>query len=140
MSDSLGSREGKVQGTILIAEDHDDVRNLTKMMVEMLGHKVIEAADGFEALEAARKHRPDLILMDIAMPVMNGVVASKLIRETRACRTTPIVAVTAYSSEYLYNADSVTFDKVLEKPVELTDIEQVIEEFLTEEKVSEIVN
>ncbi|HTK38973.1 MAG TPA: response regulator [Pyrinomonadaceae bacterium] len=127
-----------MQGTILIAEDHDDVRNLTKVMVEMLGHKVIEAADGFEALELARKYGPDLILMDIAMPVMNGVVASKLIRETRACHNTPIVAVTAYSSEYLYNADSVTFDKVLEKPVELTDIEQVIKEFLAEEKLTEV--
>jgi CheY-like chemotaxis protein len=102
------------------------------MMVEMLGHKVIEAADGFEALEIARKHHPDLILMDIAMPIMNGVVASKLIRETRACRNTPIVAITAYSSEYLYNADSVTFDKVLEKPVELTDIEEVINEFISD--------
>jgi CheY-like chemotaxis protein len=127
-----------VQGTILIAEDHDDVRNLTKLMVEMLGHKVIEAADGFEALELARKHRPDLILMDIAMPIMNGVVASKLIRETRACRSTPIVAITAYSSEYLYNADSFTFDRVVEKPVELSDIEDVIEEFLADEKCSEI--
>ncbi len=121
-----------MQGTILIAEDHDDVRNLTKMMVEMLGHKVIEAADGFEALEIARKYHPDLILMDIAMPIMNGVVASKLIKETRACRNTPIVAVTAYSSEYLYNADSVTFDRVLEKPVELTDIEEVINEFISD--------
>ena len=127
-----------MQGTILIAEDHDDVRNLTKLMVEMLGHKVIEAADGFEALELARKHRPDLILMDIAMPVMNGVVASKLIRETRACRNTPIVAITAYSSEYLYNADSITFDKVLEKPVELSDIEDAIEEFLAKDKFSEM--
>lgn len=131
------SREGNVQGTILIAEDHDDVRNLTKMMVEMLGHKVIEAADGYEALEVARKYRPDLILMDIAMPVMNGVIASKLIRETRACRNTPIVAVTAYSSEYLYNADSVSFDKVLEKPVKLADIEDIIKEFLTEDRISE---
>ena len=126
-----------MQGTILIAEDHDDVRNLTKMMVEMLGHKVIEAADGYEALEVARKYRPDLILMDIAMPVMNGVIASKLIRETRACRNTPIVAVTAYSSEYLYNADSVSFDKVLEKPVKLADIEDIIKEFLTEDRISE---
>lgn len=126
-----------MQGTILIAEDHDDVRNLTKTMVEMLGHKVIEASDGFEALEVARKYRPDLILMDIAMPVMNGVVASKLIRETRACRNTPIVAVTAYSSEYLYNADNVNFDKVLEKPVNLEDIEGVIEEFLSESGIPE---
>jgi Response regulator containing CheY-like receiver, AAA-type ATPase, and DNA-binding domains len=122
-----------MQGTVLIAEDHDDVRNLTKIMVETLGHKVVEAADGYAALEAARKHHPDLILMDIAMPVMNGVIASKLIRETRACRNTPIIAVTAYSSEYLYNADSVTFDKVLEKPVALTDIEKVINEFLADE-------
>ena len=66
------------------------------------------------------------------MPIMNGVVASKLIKETRACRNTPIVAVTAYSSEYLYNADSVTFDRVLEKPVELTDIEEVINEFISD--------
>lgn len=109
-------------------------------MVEMLGYQVVEAADGYEALEVARKHCPDLILMDIAMPVMNGVVASKLIRETRACRNTPIVAVTAYSSEYLYNADSVTFDKVLEKPVELTDIEQVIKEFLAEEQFTEVTS
>jgi CheY-like chemotaxis protein len=57
-------------------------------------------------------------------------MASKLIRESRACKDTPIVAVTAYSSEYLYNADSIHFDKVLEKPVEFADIEKVIEEFV----------
>jgi CheY-like chemotaxis protein len=127
-----------MQSTVLIAEDHDDVRHLIKMMVETLGHKVVEAADGYQALEAARKHHPDLILMDIAMPVMNGVIASKLIRETRACRNTPIIAVTAYSSEYLYNADNVSFDKVLEKPVELTDIEEVMDEFLTDDPYSQV--
>jgi CheY-like chemotaxis protein len=127
-----------MQSTVLIAEDHDDVRNLIKMMVETLGHKVVEAADGYQALEAARKHHPDLILMDIAMPVMNGVIASKLIRETRACRDTPIIAVTAYSSEYLYNADNVSFDKVLEKPVAMTDIEEVFEEFLAEGSYSHV--
>ena len=66
-------------------------------MVEALGHEVIEAVDGESALQAAREHRPDVILMDIQMPGMNGVEALHALRAGDATKRLPVVAVTAHA-------------------------------------------
>ena len=62
---TMGSRK-----KILIAEDYADIRTMTRIMVEAIGFDVIEASDGAEAIEQARKNKPDAVLMDIAMPVL----------------------------------------------------------------------
>ncbi|HTK38510.1 MAG TPA: response regulator, partial [Pyrinomonadaceae bacterium] len=69
-----------MEKTVLIAEDYADVRSMTRIMVETCGYSVVEAQDGYEALEAAKERRPDIILMDIAMPLMNGITSAGLIR------------------------------------------------------------
>ena len=60
------------QQTILLVEDSDDIRLLMKMVLEMKGYRVIEAANGRQAIERALEERPQLILMDLSMPVMDG--------------------------------------------------------------------
>jgi len=83
--------------TILLVEDSDDSRHVLKLSLEANGYHVLEAHNGREAVEAARERCPDLILMDLNMPEMDGLSATKFIRECREpCQDVPIVAITAF--------------------------------------------
>ena len=66
---------------VLVAEDFDDIRQMMKILLECHGYEVVEAADGYEAVRKAVSSNPDLILMDIAMPVMDGIQATQAIRK-----------------------------------------------------------
>ena len=80
---------------ILIAEDVEDTRYLMKVLLEMKGHSVTEAANGQEAVDSATRDHPDLILMDVTMPVMDGLSATRSIRANPSTSLIPIVAVSA---------------------------------------------
>src|SRR5215204_470281 len=82
--------------TILIVEDYEDTRLFMKLLLESYGYEVIEAADGSEAVESLKAHLPDLVLMDISMPVMDGITATRTIRGFENGGNVPIIAVTAY--------------------------------------------
>ncbi|MFL6333009.1 MAG: response regulator [Pyrinomonadaceae bacterium] len=83
--------------TILLVEDSDDSRQMLRLTLESWGYRVTEAHDGREATEAARERCPDLILMDLNMPRMDGLAAAKFIRDCgEPCRDVPIVAITAF--------------------------------------------
>lgn len=110
---------------VLLVEDNTDVRLMTRYMLESRGYEVMEAADGYEAVLAA-KNCPDVILMDVGMPGMDGPTASKIIRATEECATTPIVALTAFESEYLENLSDFKFDHVLKKPLEMDRLLEVL--------------
>ena len=69
---------------------------MMRFILTKLGHTVLEARDGAAGVELAKKNRPDLILMDIQLPVMDGYAATRLIREDDALREVPIIAVTSY--------------------------------------------
>ena len=81
--------------TILVADDDGDTRRLLRWMLEQRGYTVIEAAGGLEAVEAALRGRPDLILMDLVMPMFDGFDAIRKVREHPGLRDVPVVAVTA---------------------------------------------
>jgi CheY-like chemotaxis protein len=81
---------------ILIAEDFADTRLMIKMVLEMKGHRVVEAANGREAVEIATRERPHLILMDLNMPVMDGIAAAERLREQPETAMVPTIAVTAH--------------------------------------------
>ncbi len=80
---------------ILVVDDIAENRAVTIDLLTPLGFVVSEAANGREGLDAARRLRPDLILMDIAMPQMDGMAATRLLRQTDYCREVPVIAVTA---------------------------------------------
>ncbi|MFN2578688.1 MAG: response regulator [Pyrinomonadaceae bacterium] len=84
---------------ILLVEDFDDTRLMMKMWLVKIGYRVIEAETGEQAIILAQSERPDLILMDIMMPGMNGLDATQRIRQDGALSRTPIVAVSAYGAE-----------------------------------------
>ena len=80
---------------ILVVDDYADVRETLKLVLELWGHVVIEAANGREAVERATVLVPDVILMDWAMPVMDGFAATRILRDQPETSRIRIVAVTA---------------------------------------------
>jgi CheY-like chemotaxis protein len=119
-----------MQKRVLIADDFKDTRKLMKLLLEKNGYEVIEAADGYEAVKQAVKSRPNLILMDIAMPVMDGIQATQAIRQHYDLTEVPIVAVTAYGDFYNDRARDAGCNDVVQKPVEITQIPPLVERYV----------
>jgi CheY-like chemotaxis protein len=116
--------------TILVVEDYDDARHLIKVMLQMLGYRVIEATDGREAIECVQRERPDLILMDLALPMMDGVTATKLIREMDGISEVPVVCVTAHSEKYRHEALEAGANQVVRKPIDMDDLKPLLSQYL----------
>jgi len=83
---------------ILVIEDYSDNRTLLSALLRAKGYKVVEARDGKEGLLQANRITPDLILMDLAMPEMDGVEATRQLRRRNALARTPIFAISAYAT------------------------------------------
>jgi two-component system cell cycle response regulator DivK len=115
---------------ILIVEDYDDSRILMKALIEFYGYEAIEASDGYEAFEKSIKYHPDLILMDLALPIMDGVTATKLIREIEGFEKVLIVALTGFSNTSFEKAIEAGFDNVLLKPLHFENLESVLHHYL----------
>jgi len=82
---------------ILVIEDTEDNRQIIRDLLTSFDYELIEAADGEEGVEAAQSHHPDLILMDIQLPVMDGYEATRRIRAIPELARVPIIAVTSYA-------------------------------------------
>ena len=116
---------------ILIVDDYEDARNALKFVLESDGYEVTEAADGLEAVESVRLSAPDLILMDFAMPRMNGIDAAKAIRKFRHATAIPILCVTAYGKQIQDEVTEAGFDDVLGKPIDFDSLPSIISRYLT---------
>ena len=114
---------------ILIVEDNEENLKLFKLIVESGGHATILARDGEEAVENAKREIPDLILMDIQMPKMNGVEAAKILKSHQSTAKIPIIALTAYAMiEEREKLGGEWFDGYISKPAGVKDILKVIDE------------
>ncbi len=82
---------------ILVVEDQPDNRQIIRDMLAPTDYEIIEAEDGQQALESIAKQRPDLILMDIQLPIIDGYTATRKIKADPALRSIPIIAVTSYA-------------------------------------------
>ena len=82
---------------ILIVEDHEDNRRILRDLLTSVGYELIEAVDGVEGVAAAATHRPDLILMDIQLPNIDGYEATRRIKANQELRNIPIIAVTSFA-------------------------------------------
>jgi two-component system cell cycle response regulator DivK len=82
---------------ILVVEDQPDGRQIIRDLLAGTGYEITEAENGEEALAAIAKQRPDLILMDVQLPIMDGYTATRLIKTDPALRSIPIIAVTSYA-------------------------------------------
>jgi CheY-like chemotaxis protein len=115
---------------VLIADDFEDTRRLTKLILEKYGYEVMEASDGFEAVKKAVEQRPDIILMDIAMPVMDGIQATQAIRQHEELSQVPILALTAYGDFYSERARDAGCNDVVQKPIEIDQLSPVVRRYI----------
>ena len=118
---------------ILIAEDNPVNRELLRELLEMRGHTVAEACDGEEALRIVEQTQPDLLLLDIGMPVLDGFGVIRKIRENPRFASTPVVAVTAYAMQGdREKILSSKFDGYLSKPVDAHSLTKELDRVLSQ--------
>lgn len=116
---------------VLVVDDHDDTRRVMRWMLEQRGYKVTEAADGREAVAVALRERPDLILMDLSMPGLDGFEAIRDVREHQELSRIPAVAVTGRDTAGSRDgAESAGFNYYLSKPIDYLRLGVVIEKLL----------
>lgn len=105
--------------SILLVEDNEDNRTIYRTLLEHHGYRVLEAADGEEGLRRAREDHPDLILMDISIPRIDGWEATRILKADEATRAIPVIALTAHALDAdRERAREAGCDGYLAKPVE----------------------
>jgi two-component system, cell cycle response regulator DivK len=127
---------GKMDGapaTILVAEDNDDNLLVMKLLLELRGYRVVVAANGHEALEVAERERPDLILLDLRMPQLNGLAAARYLRQHQQpyLQRVPIIALSAYDpAQHRGVALAAGCNEYVAKPINYDRLEQLIKDLL----------
>jgi two-component system, chemotaxis family, CheB/CheR fusion protein len=112
---------------VVIVEDQDDAREMLRMLLETAGHKVFEAADGLEAAHVIQQEHPDVALLDIGLPGMNGYEVARRIRQNAVFDDVILVALTGYGMESdVKAARDAGFDDHLRKPVDLKAVQEIL--------------
>lgn len=118
--------------TVLLVEDTEDNRFMMRRLLEMAGYAVVEAMNGEEAVKLAQAESPQLILMDLSLPVIDGLAATRLIRKLPQLQATPIIAVSAHdSSDFQSEAIEAGCNSYVTKPIDFNELEQLIKQLLT---------
>ncbi len=117
--------------TVLLVDDNEDVRALMRFWLEERGYRVVQAANGDTGVEAAIRERPNVILMDICMPHLNGFTAARRIRAEEQLQDIPIIAISAHDLDELHGAalDAGCIE-LLGKPVDSERLESVLSRLL----------
>jgi two-component system cell cycle response regulator DivK len=115
---------------VLVVDDEADLRKMMKILLGMHGFQVIEAQDGYEALEKAVAETPDLILMDMAMPVLGGLESTRAIRHHKSLDDVPILAVTAYGDFYADRAREAGCTEVIRKPLDFAQLKPLVDRYI----------
>jgi CheY-like chemotaxis protein len=117
--------------TILVVDDFDDTRLLLRTWLQKKGFRVVEAENGNHAIIAAETNRPDLIIMDVEMPELDGLAATRKIRELENFGAVPIVAVSAYGADqYRDHALAAGCNEYVSTPFEPDELERLIRELI----------
>jgi CheY-like chemotaxis protein len=125
--------------SILIADDYEDNRELLRLMLEMSGHSVREARNGRECLEMARLEPPDLFLLDLSMPVLDGWDTLRELRADERMRGIPCIAVTAFAETERTRALEGGFDAYLTKPFRGKELIGTVERLLSARQTQETI-
>lgn len=127
----MGSGESE-QKTVLVVDDYDDVRLVTRRALESFGYRVLEAASGTEAVRVAQADSPDLILMDLSMPAMDGFATIHQLRRLLGLRDVPVIAVSAHTArEIREDALAAGCRDFITKPVHIRKLKSAVERHLS---------
>ncbi|HZH90408.1 MAG TPA: response regulator [Pyrinomonadaceae bacterium] len=122
---------GNAKLTVLVVEDFADNRFMMRRLLEMSGYRVLEAVDGKEAVDVAESSRPDLILMDLSLPRLDGLDATRRIRELDGLSRIPIVAVSAHdTNDFHSDALAAGCDEYVTKPIDFDELEALLKKLL----------
>ena len=112
---------------VLLVEDVEDTRLFMRLELEQHGFIVIEAADGKTAVDLAESEGPEVILMDLSLPIMDGFNAAKLIRRSESLKSIPIIAITAHhETDFRSGAKDSGFDAYVTKPIDINWLKGLI--------------
>lgn len=128
-ADFLGGPRTSGKPTVLVVEDHDDTREMLSTMLGMWGCRVVEASNGLEAVEAASRERPALILMDGSLPLLDGLGATRRIRENGLGNDVKIVALNGWGPKYHAVALAAGCDACVEKPFDMDQLRSHLDPF-----------
>jgi CheY-like chemotaxis protein len=118
--------------TILIVEDYEDTSLAMRLALERKGYHILEASDGEKAVEVAVRERPDVVLMDLNLPVLDGIAAAERIRANPDSRNAVIVAVTAHhDQDYRARALAAGCNAFVTKPIDFEWLDELITNLLT---------
>ena len=123
--------------TVLLVEDTEDNRQMMRRLLEMSGFRVVEATNGREAVEVASEVHPQIILMDLSLPIIDGLAATRQIRNLPELNTVPIVAVSAHdTADFHSEALDAGCDAYVTKPINYTELEHLVTRLIAETRHS----
>ena len=113
---------------VLVVEDFEDNRFMMRRLLEMSGYQVVEAVNGNQAVERAASDRPDIILMDLSLPQLDGLAATRRIRTQEGSRRVPIVAVSAHdSADFHAEALAAGCNEYVTKPIDFDQLVHLLD-------------
>lgn len=116
----------------LVVEDFEDSRFMMRQLLEMAGHKVVEATDGEQAVKVALKERPSIILMDLSLPKLDGLAATREIRRHKGFRRVPILAISAHDGDESRSAAlEAGCDDYMTKPIDFDELTTLVQRYLS---------
>lgn len=117
--------------TVLLVEDTEDTRQMMRRLLEMSGFRVVEALNGREAVDIALEVKPQIILMDLSLPFVDGIAATRQIRHLPELSTVPIVAVSAHDTADFHSlALAAGCNAYVTKPVHYPELEELVRSLL----------
>ncbi len=120
---------------LLLVEDSEDNRFMLRRLLEISGYQVVEAINGLEAVNIAEQEHPQLILMDLSLPIIDGLSATKRIREIPPLMNTPIIAVSAHdTADFHTQALKAGCDGYIRKPIDFNQLEELISRLLARKR------
>src|SRR5215204_7057885 len=123
---------GEARPVVLVVEDFEDNRFMMRRLLEMSGYRVVEAVNGNQAVECAASENPDIILMDLSLPQLDGLAATRRIRAREGLRKVPIVAVSAHdSADFHAEALAAGCNEYVTKPIDFDQLVQLLDRLAT---------
>ena len=118
-------------GKVLLVEDTEDNRQMMRKLLEISGYQVVEAVNGVEAVRLAYEERPGIILMDLSLPLIDGLTATRRIRSVPDLSRVPIVAVSAHdTADFHSDALAAGCDAYITKPIDYAELEEIVSSLL----------
>jgi two-component system cell cycle response regulator DivK len=127
----MDRNNGGAAPVVMVVEDFEDNRFMMRRLLEMSGYRVLEAINGEEAVELAHRERPQLILMDLSLPQLDGLAATRRIRQHADLRDVPIVAVSAHdTADFHADALAAGCNDYVTKPIDFDQLEALLKRLL----------